>query len=135
MPAVPCSIGVTTGADFATARHGETVRFCLAIHRDRQGGPSHPILPAPPWTAAQLRDAVEPYYQDHRQIRLDPEARNLKHTLVVFAEDRKSWTVHQTLVDPDGHNDWSADVTVDLEASRLAREPRLQLLRLGPVGS
>ncbi len=92
-------------------------------------------VPGTPWAATQLRDALEPFYQEHRQMRLDPEARNLKHTRVIVAEDRKTWNVHQTLVDPDGHNDWSADVTVDLEASRLAQEPRLQLLRIGPVGS
>lgn len=91
--------------------------------------------PATPWTASQLRDALEPYYQEHRQIRLDPEARNLKHTRVTVAEDRTTWTVNQTLLDPDEHNDWSADVAVDLDSSRLAQEPRLRLLRLGPVGA
>ena len=96
-----------------------------------------PGAPAPgmPWTATQLRDALDPYYQEHRHIRLDPEARNLKHTRVAVAEDRKTWTVNQTLLDPDDHNDWSAEVAVDLDSSRLTQEPRLRLLRLGPVGA
>jgi superfamily II RNA helicase len=91
--------------------------------------------PGTPWTATQLRDALEPFYQEHRQIRLDPEARNLKHTRVTVAEDRKIWTVHQTVLDPDGHNDWSMVVAVDLDSSRLAQEPRMRLFRLGPVAA
>ncbi len=95
--------------------------------------PESPASPAP-WTAGKLRTAIEPYYQDHQRINLDPEARSLKHTQIKVSEDRKSWVVHQILVDPDGHNDWSAELTVDLDASRLAGEPRIQLVGISPVG-
>ncbi len=89
--------------------------------------------PALPWTAQRLRDAVEPYYAQHRFISLEPEARNVRHTYVKVAEDRQAWVVQQILVDPDAHNDWLAEFVVDLAASRAAKEPRLGLVRLGPV--
>jgi hypothetical protein len=37
------------------------------------------------------------------------------------------------LVDPEGLNDWVAELAVDLAASREVGEPVLQLLRLGSL--
>jgi hypothetical protein len=37
------------------------------------------------------------------------------------------------LVDPEGHNDWVAEFSVDLAASRQRAEPVLQLRRLGSL--
>jgi hypothetical protein len=37
------------------------------------------------------------------------------------------------LVDPEGRNDWVAELHVDLASSREADEPVLQLLRLGSL--
>jgi hypothetical protein len=37
------------------------------------------------------------------------------------------------LVDPDGHNDWVMELTVDLQASRAAGAPVLRLVRLGSL--
>jgi hypothetical protein len=87
-----------------------------------------------PWTTDRLKAAWAEYHADHERIRLDPEARNLKHTHVVISEDRRSWRVDQVLVDPDEANDWVFEVRVDLAASRAAQAPHLQLVRIGPVG-
>ena len=70
---------------------------------------------------------------EHGGLRLDPEARNLRHTSVVVAEDRASWRVQQMLIDPSGLNDWVAEVDVDLTASRVTGEPVVQLVRLGSL--
>ena len=43
------------------------------------------------------------------------------------------WRVQQMLVDPAAHNDWVAEFTVDLAASRTAGEPVLRLARLGSL--
>lgn len=86
-----------------------------------------------PWTADRLRKVLEAYHSGHRFICLDPEARNLRHTYVLPAEDKLSWRVQQVLVDPDGHNDWIAEFGVDLALSRAAKEPVLRLLRLGDL--
>ena len=59
-------------------------------------------------------------------------ARNVRHTYVVPAGDRKTWRVQQMLVDPEEHNDWVAEFEVDLAQSRAASEP---VIRLGRIGS
>ncbi len=86
-----------------------------------------------PWTAARLRQALETYHASHGRIRLDPEARNLRHTYVVPAEDKRRWRVQQMLIDPAEANDWVAEFDVDLPASAVDGEPALTLLRVGPL--
>ncbi len=71
---------------------------------------------------------------DHERVRLDPEARNVRHTHVDPSDDRRTWRVQQVLVDPALHNDWMAELEVDLTASREANQPVLWLQRLGPIG-
>ena len=39
----------------------------------------------------------------------------------------------QALVDPEGHNDWVAEFSVDLVQSRSTSEPTVQLTKLGPL--
>ncbi len=87
------------------------------------------------WTPEALAKQVEPFYADHRRLRLDPEARNRRHTHVVKGEDRRHWQVEQVWVDPEEKNDWSAVFGVDLEASRTAEAPVFHLVRVGPVGT
>jgi hypothetical protein len=76
---------------------------------------------------------MKTYYLEHKQLCLDPNARNARHTYVVPAEDKKSWRVQQMLVDPEEHNDWVAEFYVDLVQSRAANEPVMQLRHLGPL--
>ena len=86
-----------------------------------------------PWTNERLRAAREAHRVEHAGLRLDPEARNLRHTHVEPAGDRTTWRVQQMLVDPEGLNDWVAELDVDLAASRERGEPVLRLLRLGSL--
>jgi superfamily II RNA helicase len=86
-----------------------------------------------PWTAARLRAAREAHRAEHGLLRLDPEARNIRHTHVEPAEDRTTWRVQQMLVDSEGHHDWVADLEADLAASRDAGQPVLRLLRVGSL--
>jgi hypothetical protein len=85
------------------------------------------------WTAERLRLALNAYLVDHAHLRLDPEARNIRHTYVTPSEDKRSWRVQQMLVDPAELNDWVAEFEVDLAASREAGEPMLQFRRLGSL--
>src|SRR5262249_30831966 len=71
-----------------------------------------------PWTPARLRAAREAHRAEHGALRLDPEARNLRHTHVERAADGASWRVEQMLVDAEGLDDWVAELEVDLAASR-----------------
>ncbi|HTL16960.1 MAG TPA: DUF3516 domain-containing protein, partial [Patescibacteria group bacterium] len=85
------------------------------------------------WNASRLSKALDDYYADHERICLDPNARNLRHTYVLPAEDKGSLRVQQMLVDPQEHNDWVAEFYVDIAKSRAATEPHLQLIRIGPL--
>jgi superfamily II RNA helicase len=86
-----------------------------------------------PWTEERLRQRIEDYLTGHDRIRLDPEARNPRHTYVTPSEDKRTWRVQQMLVDPDDANDWVAEFEVDLDQSRASGEPALRLRRLGPL--
>lgn len=86
-----------------------------------------------PWTLARLKDAREAHRVEHKGVRLDPEARNVRHTYVKPTEDGASWRVQQMLVDLEGLNDWVVEVEVDLAASRDAGEPVVELRGLGAL--
>ena len=103
--------------------------------------PLEPLSEPPPaegdagrWTSERLRSALEDCRVDHERVRLDPEARNVRHTHVDPSDDRRTWRVQQVLVDPEGHNDWMAEWEVDLAASRAANHPVLWLRGIGPIG-
>ena len=86
-----------------------------------------------PWTAARLRQALDGHRATHGRIRLDPEARNVRHTHVTISEDRTHWRVQQMLIDPGEANDWVAEFDVDLAESRRLREPSLRFERLAAL--
>lgn len=92
-------------------------------------------LEGQPWTAARLAQLLETYHADHDHICLDPNARNIRHTYVVPAEDKMTWKVQQMLVDPQEHNDWVAEFEVNIPESRKCAEPVLRFTRLGPLGN
>ncbi|MFB3854010.1 MAG: DEAD/DEAH box helicase [Vicinamibacterales bacterium] len=85
------------------------------------------------WTAERLVGAFEAYRAGHERLRLDPEARNLRHTYLEPSEDGSTWRVEQVLVDPDMRNDWAAAFEVNLAASRDAGRPVMRLLRIGEL--
>ena len=86
-----------------------------------------------PWTPARLQQALDAYHEEHERLCLEPNARNIRHTYVLPAEDKKSWRVQQMLVDPEEHNDWVAEFEVDLAESRKLGEPVLRLRRIGSL--
>ena len=85
------------------------------------------------WPADRLKTAREAHRVEHKAVRLDPEARNLRHTYVKPAEDGASWLVQQMVIDTESVNDWAVEVEVNLAASRAAEEPVVRLIGLGPV--
>ncbi|HEY3381076.1 MAG TPA: DUF3516 domain-containing protein [Vicinamibacterales bacterium] len=84
-----------------------------------------------PWTPERLRTAIEAYRTEHQLLRLDPEARNIRHTYVEPAGGGQTLRVQQMLVDPEMENDWVAEFDVDLAASRDAARPVVRLRRIG----
>lgn len=86
------------------------------------------------WTPERLRAVLDAYLVDHQRLRLDPEARNLRHTHVKPSDDEATWRVQQMLIDPEMDNDWMAEFEVDLARSREVREPVVRLRRVGSLG-
>ncbi|HET9314824.1 MAG TPA: DUF3516 domain-containing protein, partial [Vicinamibacteria bacterium] len=89
--------------------------------------------PGDAWTVERLRALREEHVVEHKALRLDPEARNLRHTSVQPSPDGTSWRVQQMLIDAEGLNDWVLELHVDLASSRAAEAPVVQLLRLGSL--
>jgi hypothetical protein len=76
-----------------------------------------------PWSNERLLQQLNTYHAARHHIRLDPEARNARHT--VISED--GLTIRQTLIDPEDLNDWQIILTLDLVKSNEARTPVLHL--------
>jgi hypothetical protein len=85
------------------------------------------------WTPERLKAAREAFLAEHGGLRLDPEARNVRHTHVEPIDEGAGWLVRQMLVDTEGINDWVLEWDADLAASRTAGEPVLKLLRLASL--
>ena len=85
------------------------------------------------WDGAELGEALIPFFAERSRLRLDPEARNARHTYIQPGDSADQWRVQQMLLDPEECNDWVAEFLVDLPASRAAGTARVSLLRLGPL--
>jgi len=85
------------------------------------------------WTSERFRVQMEMYHVEHRELRLDAEGRNLRHTYIQRDGESGTWTLQQMLVDPEELNDWVAEFEVDLPKSKASRGPVLRLRKLGPL--
>jgi Domain of unknown function (DUF3516) len=104
----------------ALSRYDTEAALSLIAHHDSDGKL---------WSNERLLQQLNTYHAARHQIRLDPEARNARHTHL--SED--GLTIHQTLIDPDDLNDWSLHLTLDLEKSNEARTPVLHLESISPI--
>ena len=104
----------------ALSRYDTEAALSLIAHHDSDGKL---------WSNERLLQQLNTYHAARHQIRLDPEARNARHTHL--SED--GLTIHQTLIDPDDLNDWCLHLTLDLEKSNEARTPVLQLKAIAPI--
>ncbi|MBM4374284.1 MAG: DUF3516 domain-containing protein [Deltaproteobacteria bacterium] len=83
------------------------------------------------WSVAAVAEAFRPYGEEHAALSVDPRARGTSMvTIDESASDR--WRVVQRLCDPDEHDDWFLELSVDLVRSNEAGRPVLTLVRLGP---
>ena len=82
--------------------------------------------PDDPWTAERLAAELEPFLQEHGAVRFDHEARRAHHTVLREVGPRR-WTVHQTLLDPEGEGLWSLVGQIDLTEGDPGDEPVLRL--------
>ena len=75
---------------------------------------------------SELESLIEEYHQTHERIRLDPEARNQRYSIIQKQDDRTKWKLQQTVVDPEETNDWFVEFDIDLDASKKADRPIVQ---------
>jgi len=81
------------------------------------------------WTLSRLEQMSKAYGEEgHTGVLTDTAARHAKFTDFKRVNDGL-WFIKQTLVDPDGHNDWIAAIRVE----RAGESLRLMLESLGPV--
>ena len=80
-----------------------------------------------------IKAALTSYHAGHERIRLDPEARNVRHLHVTPSEDNLSWNIQHTIVDPEEINDWVVEMEADLSASRETGIPVMHILGIHPL--
>ncbi len=83
---------------------------------------------AEPWTAERFTQAMAPYYAAHAALLATPAARRPSLTRIDALGPRR-FRAQQTLLDPEGDEDWSLDCIVDLD--RPEGLPMLELQRIG----
>jgi superfamily II RNA helicase len=111
------------------ARVFEFLRFL--VNRDFISAQEHLANPAE-WPPEALETAFDSFCTEHERLRLDPEARNARHSYFEPVPETRTWRLHQMLLDPADNNDWVAEFIIDLEASRAAAMPLLHLSRISP---
>ncbi|HEX4191147.1 MAG TPA: DUF3516 domain-containing protein [Marmoricola sp.] len=85
----------------------------MALERaaaDRTDPPAEVVMTRSAWDAG-----IEAYYAEHDEVRLDGDARG--PDLLRVEKTGRSWTVVQTVHDPEGHHDWIIEALIDVDAT------------------
>jgi hypothetical protein len=81
------------------------------------------------WDADAWADALDPYFDEHDDIGIGPDARSPQMLLITEHADR--WELRQIFDDPAGDHDWGISAVVDLEASNDAGHPVVEITAPG----
>ncbi len=81
-------------------------------------------------TTAQVQESLTSYEEARGPMRLDPEARNHKHTHIQELPEKSIWIIQQTLVDQEDTNDHLVHFQLDLKETDKERAPVLQFIGL-----
>jgi hypothetical protein len=84
-------------------------------------------------TIPELASLVDEFHDSHGLIRLDPEARNMKHTHIQEVPDKCLWRISQTLIDQENLNDHTVIFQLDLKASDENNAPVLSFESIMPI--
>ncbi|MFK7852097.1 MAG: DEAD/DEAH box helicase [Akkermansiaceae bacterium] len=76
-------------------------------------------------TLEELKISMDQFHETNGLLRLDPEARNIRHSHITEEDDQRSWHISQTLVDQENQNDHSAEFHLDLLATDQTQTPVL----------
>ncbi|MDI6912431.1 DEAD/DEAH box helicase [Nocardioides sp.] len=94
---------------------------------DRTDPPGEVVMTRSAWDAA-----IEDYYAEHDEVRLDSDARG--PDLLAITPSTRTWQVVQTIHDPADHHDWVIEAEADLDASDEAGELVLHTLAMRRLG-
>jgi hypothetical protein len=83
------------------------------------------------WEAERFEASLAPFFAEHAELLAGPEARRHEWTLLRPSGPRR-WEVTQTLLDPEGDNDWALFAEIDLRDESAPDGP---ILRLRAIGS
>jgi len=123
LPSGPPRVTTNTRAFRVLVRNELFRRVELAARRDWTA--LGELDSADGWGAQEWREALEPYFDEHRDIGTGPDARGPSRLLI--DEQPGHWVVRQILDDPAGDHDWGFSADVDLAASDEAGEAVLTL--------
>jgi len=84
-------------------------------------------------TIPELAGIMDTYHESHGLLRLDPEARNLKHTHIEEIPEKKLWRITQTLIDQEDLNDHAATFELDLTQSDQLNRPALRFISITQI--
>lgn len=83
------------------------------------------------WTTTEIESQIAPFFEDHTRLCTDPVARNPLNTHLEIKQTQ--WIVEQRLIDPEDHNDWLINFSVDLAQSKLSSKPVLSLVAVKSI--
>ena len=82
------------------------------------------------WNGEALQDAFAPYFAEQASIGIGGDARAAHRFDVVIDASAREWTVHQSLADPEGFDEWRLTMVFDLDATERDAELRGRLIGL-----
>ena len=83
--------------------------------------------------ATTWEDAIEDFYEEYGDLLTDGKARGKEY--ISIEPGSQTWTVRQTLADPDDNRDWAIDAEVDVPASDEAGDIVLRILAVGEISA
>ncbi|MBB5804525.1 superfamily II RNA helicase [Saccharothrix ecbatanensis] len=81
------------------------------------------------WTAEEWQDALEPYFEEHDEIGMGPDARG--PALLTITQEPGLWRVRQAFDDPAKDHDWGFTAEVDLAESDEIGTAALRITEVG----
>jgi superfamily II RNA helicase len=85
------------------------------------------------WGASDWAEALEPYFAEHDEIGIGPDARG--PALLLIDAGRERWTVRQIFDDPAGDHDWGITAEIDLAASDEAGTAVVRVTDVSQLGT
>jgi len=82
------------------------------------------------WDPKRLEEALDPFFEEHGELRFDHAARLADKTTIREA-GMHLWEVSQALLDPEGERAWFVEGEVDLRGDTNPEGPLVEVVRIG----